>query len=74
MVKQIFGENLSESSIAANKEKDLYVVMELLRPMAVDNYIISPKSQREMIQNGDTVLLKKVAVTNELGVYGTIVK
>lgn len=60
--------------------KDLYIVMELLRPPVSQNYIISAKSQmKKYNQNASNVekkvsLLDKIEITNELGIYGVILK
>jgi hypothetical protein len=55
-----------------NKER--YIVMELLKPAISENYIISPKLQQNLVQSGKESLLEKENITNELGVYGVLVK
>lgn len=54
--------------------KDMYIVMELLRPVTSNNYIISPKSQLALSKVGSSDLLSKMQITNELGIYGVLVR
>ena len=56
-------------------KKERFIVMELLRPLVSDNYIISPKSQQQSLyaKLGDEYL-KKIQITNEVGVYGVQVR
>ena len=69
LILKMFGETLTDTLINSNEEKDLYVVMEFLRPIAHDNYIISSKSQKD-----NKKLLHKLPITNELGIYGTLIR
>ena len=55
-----------------NKER--YIVMELLKPVITENFIISPKLQHSLVQSEKLSLLEKENITNELGVYGVLVK
>ena len=55
-----------------NRER--YIVMELLKPAISENYIISPKLQQKLVQSGKGSLLEKEKITNELGLYGVLVK
>lgn len=48
--------------------------MEYLRPAISDNFIISPKSQQNLYQSGKEGTLNKISITNELGIYGVLVK
>lgn len=54
--------------------RDRYIVMELLKPSVTHNYLISAKSQHKNSQNGKNVSLEKSYITNELGIYGVLVK
>ena len=70
-----------------NYDRNLYIAMELLRTLVSDNYIISSQSQRALTQSleergekilpaikNDRFLLKKQLITNELGIYGVLVR
>ncbi len=52
-----------------NKER--YIAMERLRPVESKNYIISSKYHSNLIKSPD---LKKISITNELGVFGVLVR
>jgi hypothetical protein len=54
--------------------RDRYIVMELLKPSVTQNYLISAKNQQKNSQNGKNDLLEKSYITNELGIYGVLVK
>lgn len=54
--------------------KNFYIVMEYLRPFVSHNYIISSKHQKQLFENGKQGTLEKKKITNELGVYGVLVK
>ncbi|RNA00504.1 glutathione synthetase-like isoform X2 [Brachionus plicatilis] len=54
--------------------KDFYIVMEYLRPLISHNYIISSKYQQKLYETGKQGTLEKKKITNELGVYGVLVK
>jgi hypothetical protein len=68
-------------------DRNVYIAMELLRPLVSDNYIISSYNQEKLhkslvesgkeitpaIQN-DTFSFKKTAITYELGVFGVLLK
>jgi glutathione synthase len=54
-------------------KRELYVVMELLRPAISKNFLISPKLQMIAKQSGKECLTK-INITNELGIYGVLVK
>ena len=54
--------------------KESFIVQELLKPLISENYIISPKLQQKLIQSESKELLQKEKITNELGVYGVLVK
>jgi len=54
--------------------KESFIVQELLKPLISENYIISPKIQQKLIQSDNKDLLQKENITNELGVYGVLVK
>lgn len=66
--------NLQESEIDELYNKERYIVMELLKPVISENYIISPKLQQKLVQANNQLLLNKEKITNELGVYGVLVK
>jgi hypothetical protein len=54
--------------------KESFIVQELLKPLISENYIISPKIQQKLVQSDNKDLLQKENITNELGVYGVLVK
>ena len=54
--------------------KESFIVQELLKPLISENYIISPKIQQKLVQSDKKDLLQKENITNELGVYGVLVK
>ncbi len=55
--------------------KDFYIVMELLKPLVSNNYIISSKLQAEKTSKlEERYRLKKVKITNELGIYGVYLR
>lgn len=54
--------------------KESFIVQELLKPLITENYIISPKIQQKLVQSDNKDLLQKENITNELGVYGVLVK
>jgi hypothetical protein len=54
--------------------KDRYIVMELLKPSVTQNYLVSAKNQHKNSQNGRNSILEKSYITNELGIYGVLVK
>lgn len=54
--------------------KNFYIVMEYLRPFVSHNYIISSKYQQQLYETGKQGTLEKKKITNELGVYGVLVK
>ena len=59
--------------------RELYIVMELLQPTISNNIIISPKGQQKKALLQDEIghapsSLEQTQITNELGVYGVLVK
>jgi hypothetical protein len=52
--------------------KDLFIVMEKIKPVITDNYIVSPKQQAKLHDSDQK--LRKVQITNELGIFGVLVK
>jgi hypothetical protein len=53
--------------------KDLFIVMDLIKPVLTNNYIISPKGQQKLY-NSNKKKLGKVQISNELGIYGVLVR
>jgi len=68
--------NMLESSDSNDElyNRERYIVMELLKPAISENYIVSPKLQQKLVQSGKGSLLEKEKITNELGIYGVLVK
>ena len=54
-------------------KRELYIAMELLRPVVTNNFIISPKIQMNNKKLGKDCL-NKISITNELGIYGVLVQ
>lgn len=63
-----------ESDLDELYNRERYIVMELLKPVISENYIVSPKLQQKLHLSNSEVLLQKEKITNELGVYGVLVK
>ncbi|CAF0731917.1 unnamed protein product [Brachionus calyciflorus] len=75
ILKKIQEQNADNESTKEDKyNKDLYIVMEYLRPQVTYNYIISSKLQQKLYETGQKDLFEKKEITNELGVYGVLVK
>ena len=55
--------NLQESEIDELYNKERYIVMELLKPVISENYIISPKLQQKLVQANNQLLLNKEKLT-----------
>lgn len=53
-------------------KRDRYIVMERLRPVVSQNYFISPRNQMYLQRTSGK--LEKTEVTNELGIYGVLVR
>ena len=68
------GNHTNRNNIDEMYNKDMYIVMELLRAVTSNNYIISPKSQLALSKIGSSDLLNKIQITNELGIYGVLVR
>ena len=61
------------SSDVYNRQR--YIVMELLRPVISNNFLISARSQQSLrAKSGTRRLVEKAEITNELGVFGVLVK
>lgn len=52
--------------------KDSFIVMDLIKPVATNNFIISSKKQKGL----KTIQSKfsKIKISNELGIYGVLVR
>jgi hypothetical protein len=72
LVKMLRDRKKTNENNEALYNKENYIVMELLKPFVTENYIISAKSQQQLIQNNSQV--KKSKINNELGIYGVLVK
>ena len=74
-IRELEKGNLDQSLIQSDHKykRDLYIIMELLRPVTSSNYIISPKLQMNAKKSGGECL-NKISITNELGVYGVLVQ
>lgn len=57
---------------SAVPNKNLFIVMDLIKPVYTENYIISPKSQQMLASSQQK--LSKTQITNELGIYGVLVR
>ena len=68
-------------------DKNLYVAMELFKPLVTENFIVSSRTQQQLnqslVESGKAVpaaikneefLLKKTLITYELGIYAVLVK
>ena len=51
--------------------RDRYIVMEKLRPTESKNFLITSKYHSNMLKSNE---LKRIDITNELGVYGVLVR
>ena len=52
--------------------KDIFVVMDVIKPTSSENYIISPKSQQKCSDSDQKLV--KTQITNELGIFGVLVR
>ena len=52
--------------------KDIFVVMDVIKPTSSENYIISPKAQQKCSDSDQKLV--KTRITNELGIFGVLVR
>lgn len=56
----------------SSSNKDLFIVMNKINPVSSENYIVSAHSQCKMADSQQK--LTKMRITNELGIYGVLVR
>ena len=54
--------------------RDSYIAMERLKPIASFNYLISAKNQAHLHRTDQAAQIRKTEITNELGIYGVVVR
>ena len=56
----------------SSSNKDLFIVMNKINPVSSENYIVSAHSQCKVTDSQQK--LTKMRITNELGIYGVLVR
>ncbi len=64
-------DNASQATSQQNRQ--LYVLMELLKPVVNENFIISAQSISTAKKQGKNIL-EKIRITNEIGIFGALVQ
>lgn len=57
---------------SSSNNKDLFIVMNKINPASSENYIVSAHSQCKVVDSQQK--LTKMRITNELGIYGVLVR
>lgn len=65
-------ENISNKESEDKYDKELYIVMELLKPPTTENLVISAKTEQYNFINQKQIKCSKI--NSEFGVYGVLVR